>query len=63
MTIGSLGVDARSQLPIREMQAACKSIRNSSPSLGWELNFEDVREIPDRHVEVIIGGVPHFSVI
>ncbi len=32
--------------------------------IGLGVDFEeDVREIPDRHVEVIIGGVPHFSVI
>jgi len=32
--------------------------------IGLRVDFEeDVRKIPDRHVEVILGGVPHFSVI
>jgi hypothetical protein len=63
ITIGLSGVEAHSQLHIREVQAACNRTRNSSPSLMKVVNFVcDVREVPDRQVEVLIGSVPHSLV-
>jgi len=62
ITIGLSDVEAHShwQLHIREIQAACNRTRNSSPSLMKVMNFVcDMREVPDRQVEVIIGIVPH----